>query len=371
MAKTFERSHLEEMAQDKEVPEPLRQAAADALDFLHFERKVKLASSHTVKALTGDIHAFLLWCARKTVLPYKLTTRHVRAYLQDLHQARYSSKTINRHMSSLRDFFGWLQQHDIKAENPMAVMSSPKIEKKLPRTMSDAEVDKLIAHVDMRDTWGDRDRAFLELLYASGARISEIAALNVSDIDFRQQTVRLFGKRQKERIVPLYDQALEALQSYITGSRAEFFMRRSDKFTEALFISARGNRLSADVLRKIFRTYCVRAGLSEHYTPHTMRHSFATEVLRGGADLRSVQELLGHASLSTTQIYTHVSVDRLMKAAQLAHPRARAQANSLSPSHTEQPKKQQKKELPEPDISGFVINYIDSPKDSAHPKDKS
>ena len=172
---------------------------------------------------------------------------------------------------------------------------------------------------------GLRDRAFLELLYASGARISEVSRLDEGSIDFAGGTVKLFGKGAKERVVPLYDLALDWVERYVREARPALLARAKSsrkKDDLALFVSTRGGRMSADALRTVFERHAVHAGLDPALTPHAMRHTFATELLSGGADLRSVQELLGHESLSTTQIYTHLSVERLKDAARASHPRA-------------------------------------------------
>ncbi|HIY50834.1 MAG TPA: tyrosine-type recombinase/integrase, partial [Candidatus Olsenella avicola] len=171
------------------------------------------------------------------------------------------------------------------------------------------------------DPAGLRDRALLELLYATGARISEAAGLSVSDVDLRARQVRLFGKGSKERVVPVYEAALDWVARYLGEGRPRL-AARSKAPTEALFLSVRGNPMSADALRTRFEAHVRLAGLDPELTPHAMRHTFATELLTGGADLRSVQELLGHESLSTTQVYTHLSVERLREAAARSHPRS-------------------------------------------------
>jgi integrase/recombinase XerD len=192
--------------------------------------------------------------------------------------------------------------------------------------MSDEDVQKLLATCDPSTATGLRDRAFLELLYASGARISEVSRLNVPSIDFGRAQATLFGKGSKERIVPLYGVALDWLRRYLDEARQELASLAKRTPPEgpagALFLSTRGRRMSADALRTAFEAHVRLAGLDPTLTPHAMRHTYATELVAGGADLRSVQELLGHESLSTTQVYTHLSVDRLKDATRHAHPRA-------------------------------------------------
>jgi integrase/recombinase XerD len=186
--------------------------------------------------------------------------------------------------------------------------------------MSDEDVRKLLGTCETDTPEGVRDRAFLELLYASGARISEVSRLDVSDLNFSEGQVSLFGKGSKERIVPLYPAALSVVRDYLERGRP-LLSKGEDVSGKALFLSVRGRRMSADALRTVFERRVRIAGLDNELTPHAMRHTFATEMLSGGADLRSVQELLGHADLSTTQIYTHLSVERLKEAARQAHPR--------------------------------------------------
>lgn len=207
----------------------------------------------------------------------------------------------------------------------VSAISSPKLPRDLPGVLTTQQVEALLKTPDTSTPAGLRDAAMLELLYASGARISELAALNVESIAWSERTLRLWGKGSKERIVPLYRRALEATRLYIEEGRPELLAqaKRRDPVTgpHPLLISARGNRMSAAMLRRRFHTLATLAGMPADIAPHAMRHTFATDLLEGGADLRSVQELLGHASLSTTQIYTHLTPDRLKRAVAQAHPR--------------------------------------------------
>lgn len=201
---------------------------------------------------------------------------------------------------------------------------TPKLPATLPSALTDSQVQKLFSVIDTKDAAGIRDNAMLELFIASGARISELAHLNLSDIDNHERTVRLYGKGSKERIVPLYEKAIEAVDMYVKSARVELLAMNAHKdiyLTQHLFISNRGRPMDAAALRRRFERLCRLAGLPSNITPHTMRHTFATELLEGGADLRSVQELLGHSSLSTTQIYTHLTPERLKETLHQAHPR--------------------------------------------------
>lgn len=213
------------------------------------------------------------------------------------------------------------------SSDPAAALVSPKLPKPLPHVLTPAQIDALLSAPDRETPDGLRDAAFLETLYASGARISEIASLTLSRVDLAESTLTLFGKGSKERIVPLYRRAREKLTAYIEQARPVLLGCRKDIPTEpvqAVFISTRGLPMSADSLRHRFSRHARAAGLPADITPHALRHTFATDLLEGGADLRSVQELLGHVSLSTTQIYTHLTPDRLKGAVKQAHPRGDA-----------------------------------------------
>ena len=290
--------------------------------FLDHLANVRRLSPHTVRAYQTDLHVYLDWCAREGADPIRISHRRLRGYVAYLARSRYADKTINRRLSSLRTFFSWLEREGEVNDNVAALIPSRKVAKELPTTMSDADVTRLIDACDTSDPEGVRDRAMLELLYATGARISEVANLRPTDIDYAQGQVHLFGKGSKARIVPIYDAALAAIRIYVEQARPELVSRRkSGEQASALFVSARGNDMSADALRTRFEHMVTLAGLDAKVTPHAVRHTFATEMLTGGADLKTVQELLGHESLATTQIYTHLSIERLKDVTRRAHPR--------------------------------------------------
>lgn len=302
--------------------------------FINFEQSIRKLSNHTIKAYASDLDAFMDWILREGIDPYNISHRQLRLYLLELTRASYSERTINRHLSALRSLYRWLQREGFCICDPANAMTSPKIPKTLPKVMDLISVGKLLDSCAGTDAITLRDKAFLELLYASGARISEIANLTPSDIDFSQRQVSLFGKGSKQRIVPLYQKALTAVKIYLNDARGQLLAKAQNKQrtrrqssclqaqASKLFISSRGNAMSAAALRKVFEQRVMQAGLDPSLTPHAMRHTFATLLLDGGADLRSVQELLGHESLSTTQIYTHLSIDRLKQATLQAHPRS-------------------------------------------------
>lgn len=282
---------------------------------------VRRLSDNTVRAYRADLLSYAAWARREGVDPLDVTHAELRRYLAELAQAGYSTRTRARRLSALRGLYRWMSREGLCGGEAAAALASPRLARTLPHTMSDADVNALLATCDTTTPAGMRDRAFLELLYASGARVSEVSGLDVGDVDLARGQVSLFGKGSKERIVPLYDVALEWVRRYLEEARPSL-VRPGGSGGEALLLSTRGNRMSADALRSSFERHVAAAGLDSSLTPHAMRHTFATELLDGGADLRSVQELLGHESLSTTQIYTHLSVDRLRAAASAAHPRA-------------------------------------------------
>ncbi len=288
-------------------------------------------SEHTCRAYSIDISGYLAWAARAGLNPLAANHRQFRRYLAELNQALYSRKTIARHLSALRSFFGYLNELEVVQTNPASATASPKATRDLPRKTTQTEAERLLSVCDFanpEDPVALRDQAFLELLYASGARISEVAALTPQSNDFSNKTVRLFGKGSKERIMPLYNHALALLANYLEDARPEIWRRSSNAhgatkpMPDALFISTRGNAMSAAALRKVFKVRAAQAGLDAALHPHDMRHAFASTLIEEGADLRSVQEMLGHASLSTTQIYTQLSPEHMKEVFKTTHPRS-------------------------------------------------
>lgn len=283
-------------------------------------------SEHTALAYSGDLHDFKTFADGVGSDLLQFTTRDFRSYLADLDYRGYAKRSINRRLSAIRMFYQWAQERELDVSTASDIVKSPKIPKSLPHTISPEDMERLLDQPDTQSAVGLRDKAFLELLYASGARISEISQLDLENIDFRLEQVKLFGKGKKERIVPLHSLSIIALESYIQDGRIFLAGSKGTK-SNALFLSTRGNRMSTDALRKRFRFYIDLAGLDKSLTPHSIRHSFATDLLNGGSDLRSVQDLLGHESLSTTQIYTHLSIEGMKKVMKQAHPRGEDSIN--------------------------------------------
>lgn len=299
----------------------------DALDgFIAYISQVEGLSPETVRAYSSHLEAYGAWAARVEANALNPTMPELRRYLADLRRGGYAPRTVSAHLSALRTFARWLKLEGIS--DPQAVFSlvTPKIPKSLPKTITSAQMEALLAAPDTTTPEGVRDAAILELFYATGARISELARLDLENVHAGNKTVRLFGKGSKERIVPVYRRALEKLMRYVETGRPELLAGSGRTETPGtrrpLFISARGNRMDANAIRYRFKALARKAGIPHDISPHAMRHTFATDLLAGGADLRSVQELLGHASLSTTQIYTHLTPERLKSAVAQAHPRA-------------------------------------------------
>ncbi|MBC2889650.1 tyrosine recombinase [Gordonibacter massiliensis (ex Traore et al. 2017)] len=285
------------------------------------------ASVHTLRAYRIDLMDYLRWTARESIDPLAATHKQLRRYLGELDRAQYSRTTINRRLSALRSFFRWLNVTNVTDCDPASVLQGPRQQKSLPHVIRAVDMVKLLSVYGKRDAAGNprtqtpvdmRNLALLEFLYACGARVSEASGLATSNVDFERGQVKVFGKGSKERIIPLHDLALSSMRTYLLLGRPKMLKGRESEF---FFVSTRGNGMTTDAIRKMFKEALRAAGLDETLSPHDMRHTFATDLLDGGADLRSVQEMLGHASLSTTQIYTHLSPSRLKQVHHRAHPR--------------------------------------------------
>ncbi len=253
----------------------------------------------------------------------------VRAYMSLLNEKGYSKSTVARKLATLRSFYKFLVKRNRIDSNPVTVIRTPKQEKKLPRFLEYEEVKRLLEAPPMDNWLGARDRAILETLYSTGIRVSELVALNMDDIDFLGEVIHIRGKGKKERITPISSSVLQIIQHYMEfrNKRAQ---NNSNFDSKVLFVNKHGRRLSTRSVRRKMDKYLRMAGLDPAISPHTLRHSFATHMLTNGADLRSVQELLGHQSLSTTQIYTHLNTTRLKEVYEKAHPRDN-QADSSEP----------------------------------------
>ena len=252
--------------------------------------------------------------------PTTVSMMQLRHYLAHLRQSGAARATIARKVASLRSFYRFLIREGVVSDNPAVNLTVPRLEKRLPVFLDEGEVGRLLEAPDRGEPAGRRDRAILEMLYSTGMRIGELAAVSLEDVDLIGEVAKAKGKGRKERLVPLGRPAIEALRDYLEVRGVIAQRRRTNR--RALFVNKAGGRLSDRGIRRIFHKYARRVGLPDRVSPHTLRHSFATHMLNRGADLRSVQELLGHASIASTQIYAHVTTEQLKKVYNKAHPRA-------------------------------------------------
>jgi integrase/recombinase XerC len=270
--------------------------------------------------IKGTEKGFFQFLLLKKVERFENVTRQtLRDYMVWLIQRGVAKSSISNKMSAIRSFYRYLQREEIITENPLEKISSPKLDRRLPKLLTGEEIVRLLKAPDLKKPTGQRDRAILEMLYASGLRVSEIVSLNLNQIELHTRDIRVIGKGQKERMVLIGIPAVNALAAYLKSGRKKLL---DGKKTDAVFISSFGKRLIPRRIQKIIDYYAKAAGISRKIHPHILRHTFATHMLDGGADLRVVQELLGHASLETTQIYTHVSKSQAKKVYLAAHPLA-------------------------------------------------
>lgn len=290
--------------------------------FITYMEAQRDASPYTVRNYRQEIAQFMDYLrVREDVTDWGMVDRHmVRRYLTYLGAEGYARSSIARKIAEVRSFYKWMLNEGLVLENPLHGVSTPKVEKRLPTFLSVEEVKALLNAPDMSKPQGQRDRAIMELVYAAGLRVSELVGLDLGDIDRSQREVRVWGKGSKERIVVLGKPAIRALTTYLNDGRLKLL--KGDRAVNALFLNRSGRRLSVRSVQKALDKYAKAAGLAKKVTPHVLRHTFATHLLDGGADLRTVQELLGHEHLSTTQIYTHVSQSRAREVYEGAHPRA-------------------------------------------------
>jgi len=306
----------------------MEQLIEQFLEHLRYERNV---SAHTLRNYASDLEQFLDHLApsdpesgkRKT--PELNTIDHltIREWLSALHTAQKRKSSIARKLAALRTFFQFLVREGMLESNPAKLVSTPRLEKKLPQHLSIEEAIRFIETPDPETNLGKRDRAMLELMYATGVRVAELTTLNLGDLDFRNQLIRVTGKRRKQRIVPFGEPAAVAIRNYLTV-RDTFLANApiSKRDEEALFLNYQGTRITTRSVGRMVEKYIKICAGMHNISPHALRHSFATHLLDSGADLRDIQELLGHARLSTTQIYTHVSMEKLIEVYDKAHPKA-------------------------------------------------
>ena len=301
----------------------MKQEIQDAIaDYIHFLRVERQLSENTLQSYKRDIKDYSknIFETQQLETFDNIDRFHIMQYLQSLRNKGISARTASRHISSIRSFHQFLLREKRCDHDPTVHIEMPKIEQKLPKVLSIEEIDRLIATPNVAKPQGVRDRAMLELLYATGMRVSECIELNLDDIHLTMGFVRVYGKGGKERIIPLGNSSIETCTNYL--NKARFQLENVKLRTEALFINQRGKRLTRQGCWKLMKGYAEKAGIEKELTPHILRHSFATHLIENGADLRAVQEMLGHADIATTQIYTHISKTRLSEVYKQFHPRA-------------------------------------------------
>ena len=291
-------------------------------DYIHFIQVERQLADNTLQSYRRDLQSYAKHLANEQQLAsFEIVQReHILIYLQSMRAKGKSARTVARQISSIRSFHQFMLREKITQSDPTVHLEMPVVEKKLPEILSIEQIDALIAAPNTEKPQGVRDVAMLELLYGSGMRISELIELNLEDVHLTMGFVRVFGKGGKERIIPLGRSALHACSTYVDSARKQLLADYPK--TDAFFISNRGKRLTRQGCWKLLKEHAERARIINHITPHVLRHSFATHLIENGADLRSVQELLGHSDISTTQIYTHISKTRLSEVYKQFHPRA-------------------------------------------------
>ncbi|MBN8208072.1 site-specific tyrosine recombinase XerD [Bacillus sp. NTK071] len=290
-------------------------------DFLHYLIVERSLSKNTLDAYRRDLAQYVVHLKEKEAVVSLDEVRrvHIVNYLYELKDQGKASTTIARNIASIRSFHQFLLREKAVDQDPSVHIETPKTERKLPKILSTSEVEELLEAPDYSTPYGKRDRAMLEVLYATGLRVSELVDLRMEDVHLTMGFIRTIGKGNKERIVPLGKMARDALTTYLDEGRSQLMKQKK---TDTLFLNHRGERLSRQGFWKMLKKLAIKANIVKPLTPHTLRHSFATHLLENGADLRAVQELLGHADISTTQIYTHVTKARLKDIYSTYHPRA-------------------------------------------------
>lgn len=293
--------------------------AASQIDhYLDGLRNLRRLSTHTTDAYSRDLQALVTFCTAQSIQHWQeVTPHHLRAFVVAQHQDKLGSKSIQRRLSAVRAFFKFLLKEHIVKINPANDIAAPKAAKRLPKTLDVDETQQLL-NIDTANFIDIRDSAIMEVFYSCGLRLSELIGLNLTDIDLRDQTLRVTGKGNKTRIVPVGRQACDALTRWLACRSA---LTHADE--HAVFLSQRGTRISPRTIQARMKDWALKQGLHQSLHPHMLRHSFATHLLESSGDLRAVQELLGHADIGTTQIYTHLDFQHLAQVYDKAHPRAR------------------------------------------------
>lgn len=303
------------------MPQPLQQYREAFLEFLELNRNV---SRHTLRAYQSDLAQFATFAAgrlERTPTPADLDHRLIRAFLAELYERGLTRGTSSRKLAAIRSFTRYLRREGLVDRNTAALVDSPAVERRVPAHLGQEDMEALLDAPDSGTPLGRRDRAILELFYASGLRLSELASLDLDDVNLRSRMVRVLGKGGKERIVPFNRPTAAAIRTWLPD-RERMARAGGGRTAHPLFVNRHGGRLSTRSIDRLVRKYATLAATQRGISPHALRHSFATHLLDAGADLRSIQELLGHARISTTQRYTHVSIGQITEVYRKSHPRA-------------------------------------------------
>jgi len=295
--------------------------------FINYLRTEKSLSENTISSYTLDLRKFFSYVEEVKMIPdlKAISENTITDFLVYLNNSgskfdnKYSGKSVSRYISSLKSFFKYLEAEKIVYINPLENIDTPRMSRLLPEVLSVEEIDLLLSKPDIKNKLGLRDKALMETMYASGLRVSETINLEISNVFFEEGFIRVFGKGSKERIVPIGNTALKFITKYINESR--ILLKNQGSFNY-IFLNFRGGKLSRMGILNLIRKYCVESGFKKEIHPHTLRHSFATHLLQGGADIRIIQEMLGHSDIATTQIYTHIDKDYLIEVHKTFHPRA-------------------------------------------------
>ncbi len=284
-------------------------------DFESYLLLEKKYSKNTIASYQNDLSKFKEYFIKEKKSLKSLDNNDLKAYVQSINKSM-SAKSVSRNISTLKSFYKFLMIEKYVNKSPLTNVVNPKVKKELPKVLSEEKVIKLL-DFQITDNYGYRNKAMLELMYSSGLRVSELINLKMTDVDLELEVVRIFGKGSKERIIPLGAYASLALKDYITYYRGSLLKKKNSDY---LFLSSRGDKMTRQAFFKILKKIAKEQGIKTEFSPHTLRHSFATHLLKHGADLRSIQELLGHSDVSSTQIYTHISNEKLKENYKEAHP---------------------------------------------------
>ncbi|GAB4311912.1 MAG: site-specific tyrosine recombinase XerD [Bacteroidales bacterium] len=288
--------------------------------FVKYLKIEKSLSANTIAAYRRDLNKFIdfLEESHPALTPEQVTAQIVRDFIAGIHNQGAEATSQARILSSLRGFFKYLILEEVTETDPMELIESPRLSRKLPDVLSEEEIDKLIGAIDLSEPFGQRNKAIIEVLYGCGLRVSECCDLKISNLFFQEGFIKVVGKGSKERLVPVGSKAIRSINLYIEGTRIHQSI--PEKYSDILFLNRFGKRLSRVSLFQLIKSLAEKAGIRKNISPHTLRHSFATHLVHRGADLRAVQQMLGHESITTTEIYTHLDREYLRKAILEYHP---------------------------------------------------